>query len=610
MSSRHVDRRARMERLERLHASSPGLYRLQLGAFALFGQAVLGSGLLLSVGLVVVLGVRLALHPLDDWRAIFPLLVLLPVSLLLVRAVWVRWVPPEGHALAPGEAPALQAEIERIRRQTGAPPLHGIYLNDDLNAAAAWVPGGWRFWRHRQYLVLGLPLLRLLDRRELAAVIAHEFGHFHSSQGVFDTWIYRLRVVWHRVAEGTGPELASQAALVLFSRWYARRFDERSFVLARQREYEADQAAAFVAGAEHAATALVRIELASRWLEQCFWPSVRESVSAQSYPPMQAHARLGQGIAEHRRRQRHVPEWLQVVSPAIEDTHPRLRQRLEALGVPEVQPLQADTPSAAEEWLDPELRDRLELAFSRHWQEQVRAEWEAQHQAAQKELRRLDELQALERRAPAEWLEYAALAEKFRPQLDVVSLYREGVRQSPHHALAHARFGLQLVRHGHGAEGWANIERGLQMDTAQASPVLDELEGALCERDSPADDSALARLRTRFEARATAGPDAAAYAPHGLDEMHLRALSRALAGHERVARAWLVREAASGLSATPHFLLLVEWRGSVASEAAALPQLVKQIVLPGTFALHGTGQQARLWRQLRGQAGEPVYRRR
>ena len=54
--------------------------------------------------------------------------------------------------------------IERIRREVGADPLHGILLNPELNAAAAYVPHGFGLWRQRHYLILGLPLLQLLDR--------------------------------------------------------------------------------------------------------------------------------------------------------------------------------------------------------------------------------------------------------------------------------------------------------------------------------------------------------------------------------------------------------------------------------------------------------------
>ena len=81
-----------------------------------------------------------------------------------MRALWVTFPAPEGHRLDQHEAPLLQAEVERLRVAAGAPRLSGIVVDADLNAAAASVPRALGLLGHRHYLVLGLPLMQLLDR--------------------------------------------------------------------------------------------------------------------------------------------------------------------------------------------------------------------------------------------------------------------------------------------------------------------------------------------------------------------------------------------------------------------------------------------------------------
>ena len=179
-------RRKLVERLEREAEESPARYRLKLALLAALGYAVLAAALVSTVGLLVfIVGYMLLVRPpVDPWIAI-PIIVLGMAGTVVVRALWIRFVPPEGHALQPDEAPELRAEVERIRNAVGAAPLHGIVINAELNAAAAFVPHGVGLWRQRHYLILGLPLLQALDRRELAAVVAHEFGHFHGGHGHF-----------------------------------------------------------------------------------------------------------------------------------------------------------------------------------------------------------------------------------------------------------------------------------------------------------------------------------------------------------------------------------------------------------------------------------------
>ncbi len=244
-------------RLEREANQSPGIYKLKVAFLAGLGFLVLGGAVLLALGMSV--GLVLVLF------AISPILILklakiiwIPIGFgwLVLRALWVKFEPPQGHRLAPGEAPELQAEIERLRIATGAPQLNGIIIDADLNAAAASIPRVLGLMGHSHYLVLGLPLMHLLDREQFAAVVAHEFGHFGGGHGGFTGWIYRVRVSWYKLLEALSVSGSLTSKLFTrFFNWYAPYFNAYSFAPARGSEYQADAAATRVTGAHwHAYT--------------------------------------------------------------------------------------------------------------------------------------------------------------------------------------------------------------------------------------------------------------------------------------------------------------------------------------------------------------------
>ncbi len=197
-----------------------------------------------------------------------------------------RFRPPYGYRIGPGEAPELVAEVERLRRETGAPRLEASLIDADFNAAGASVPRVSGLFGHRHCLVLGLPLMRLLSREQMLAVIAHELGHFGGGHSRFSGWIYRVRVSWYRVL-GPLSESGSSVSRVYtrFFHWYATSFNAYSFALARANEYQADAAAARVMGAPAADAALIRIHLGGERLQRDVWPQVRLSHQTLAVPP-------------------------------------------------------------------------------------------------------------------------------------------------------------------------------------------------------------------------------------------------------------------------------------------------------------------------------------
>jgi Zn-dependent protease with chaperone function len=104
-------------------------------------------------------------------------------------------------ALNPANERLLYAFIEKICDIVGAPSPKRIDLDCQLNAAAGFRRGFFSLFGHDLVLVLGLPLVANLTARELAGVIAHEFGHFTQGTGMRLNYIItRVNIWFARVA--------------------------------------------------------------------------------------------------------------------------------------------------------------------------------------------------------------------------------------------------------------------------------------------------------------------------------------------------------------------------------------------------------------------------
>jgi Zn-dependent protease with chaperone function len=606
-------RRRLVERLEAQAALSPGRYRIKLVLLAGLGYAVLATALLLTLGTVAFLLLYMAVNGLPrDPMVVVPILMLGTFGVVILRGLWIRFTLPEGHLLEPGQAPALRQEVERVRAAVGARPVDAIVIDASLNAAAAHLPAGLGPWGTRQILVIGLPLMQVLDREELASVIAHEFGHFHGGHGRLGGWIYRLRSSWQRILLAGG----GGALLFLFFRWYAPYFDAYSRVLARGQEYAADAVAARVQGPATAARALVRIALASAWMQREFWPQVHAAARLQAWPPVQVHRRLASGLHAALEGEAQAPSWSLCERPHPDDTHPTLRRRLDALQVESPMLVAAEPRGAPSARLLGGLEDELQARFSEEWREAAGADWQSLHQQAQEGERALQALESLARRGPFEAARLACLSEDHRPGADHVALYRDALALAPADARCRQRLGRLLLAQGHVAEGLDELERAMAQEPAAIAPGLESIEGlrGIALRD-PALRERASALHARFAARlpepgeAEDAVAAAALQPHGLDAAQLQRLSAALAHHERIKAAWVARQSTADAASVARFVVLLEWSGSMASERAMLPRLVAQLALPGPCSVITAHSDRALATRVREVAGEPVHRK-
>jgi hypothetical protein len=251
---------------------------------------------------------------------------------------------------------------------------------------------GW----HRNLLVLGLPLLMGLDTKQLAAVIAHEFGHLRGGHGKLGAWVYRTRRSWWLLANARqrsriGASLAD-VALDFFFQHFFPRFNARAFVLSRQQEVEADRLAQMTVGAPVAGQSLMALAVLARYLSEQFWPQVyaqAERLPAPQAQPMREMRTALKGALHHAEAARWLREALKSL-PEASDTHPSLRDRLEQA---EVEPRLGPPPtlSAADHLLGHSLPVLIQV-LDEQWRSEVAEQWTALHQRQRQRERLLVEL--------------------------------------------------------------------------------------------------------------------------------------------------------------------------------------------------------------------------
>ncbi len=220
--------------------------RLLLALEHLFGlgNALGASGMLACGGFIPVLRNWLN-DDLDGWSGVV-------ATLGGVRVEPVHRDPDAdlGPVLARADAPVLFDDVLHVARQLGVRPPRQIrvtYL--PCCGAVAW-------GRRDQALILGLPLLYVLTRAELNAVLAHELAHLAKGDATRAARAVRFVQALDQalVPGGSGP-------LGLWARACGHLGRSLIEPIAIGQEFRADLAAAELVGGERTASALIKVAL-------------------------------------------------------------------------------------------------------------------------------------------------------------------------------------------------------------------------------------------------------------------------------------------------------------------------------------------------------------
>ncbi|WP_395741091.1 M48 family metallopeptidase [Prosthecobacter sp.] len=103
---------------------------------------------------------------------------------------------PQVFKLAKADEPLLFEFVARICQHVGAPVPREIRLDTQVNASAGFRRGWLSFFGSDLVLVIGLPLVAGMTTRQLAGVLAHEFGHFAQGAGMRLSYIIRSVNLW------------------------------------------------------------------------------------------------------------------------------------------------------------------------------------------------------------------------------------------------------------------------------------------------------------------------------------------------------------------------------------------------------------------------------
>lgn len=364
------EHQAQIARLEAEAARHPVAYRWRLGAVAIAGDILLTGAQIAPWALPIAGGVLVVNHPFFYWLGAAALV----LFVYLVRP----GLRLRGRELTQREAPKLFAEMDALRDKLQVRGRMDVMLDDSFNAGALETRGLFGLVGTRRVLILGIPLLAALTREQVLAVIAHEFGHFSRRHGRLGHWLYRARVGWiefsHQLEQS---DLALDRAAAWCAELLVPYFSRLSFVHSRRCEYEADADAAAATGSGAFAQALTGVAVGARLWEEGFPTALARLRLNAAAAPVDFYERFASAAGtwptpelEKWRAEalREPPSWL--------DTHPRLAERLAALG--EVAKPEVSSGGAGSELLG-ETWPIVLGEFNAAWREGAQWEWAFEH---------------------------------------------------------------------------------------------------------------------------------------------------------------------------------------------------------------------------------------
>lgn len=130
--------------------------------------------------------------------AVFLPCIMVPLLLLLiVKPLFSGGGGPTGkRALDRDDEPLLFDFVDRICEAVNAPYPKEIQIDSQVNASASFRRGVLSMFGNDLTLTIGMPLVAGLNTRQIAGVLAHEFGHFSQGAGMRVTYVIRFVSMW------------------------------------------------------------------------------------------------------------------------------------------------------------------------------------------------------------------------------------------------------------------------------------------------------------------------------------------------------------------------------------------------------------------------------
>jgi Zn-dependent protease with chaperone function len=267
----------------------------------------------------------------------------------ILRGIWeglrrARDDAPGGEQLPRDQQPELWAVVDELAAVVGTRPPDEIRLIPVVNAAvvedATWLGLG----AGPRRMFIGLPLMQAMDVAELRSVLAHELGHYSKRHTALGPLVFRGHAALANILRHVSRHLFVRGLFLGYAKLYFRVTRKVS----REQEFEADAAAATIAGRDATISALSRLPaVTAAWsffLNQYVTPSAKADLT-----PAGLFAGFAALLAEPQRQAELAeihPNEREHQSPY--DTHPPLAQRVEALRrLPAGEPSTLSSPAAS-----------------------------------------------------------------------------------------------------------------------------------------------------------------------------------------------------------------------------------------------------------------------
>ena len=550
-------------KLERRALLSPRGYTAKVLLLAALGNSYLALVLVLITALLFGLVISIAYL-----KAIAVKLTLVVGFFIwtILKALWVKLTPPEGEIITARQAPELFSMIRELRSQLNAPDFHQVLITADFNAGIVQVSRLGLFGWSRNYLMIGLPLMKSLTVEQFKAVLAHEFGHLARGHGRVSNWIYRQRLRWAGLTATLDARRSRGSFLFKpFLDWFTPYFNAWSFPMARANEYAADATSVKLTSAQTTAEALTSVSVVDRFLTEHYWPDIYKHADFQQSPGFTPYLSLTGNMAT---KLGDGAENLMVeameIATGVEDTHPSLSDRLKAIG--ESPRLNLPNPgTAADILLGPSLKALTE-DFDRRWKDRIQESWKTRYESIQEAKQRLiglnDRAANGEELSVAEALDRARLTEALDPgTADALEQIRALNLRDPEDAHVCFTLGTFLLNRSD-ESGCGYLEKALQLDDS----LLDE--GAIILRNhylrtgknaeaSGWSEQLLARGKAeeadRIERTVLRIRDT--YRRHGLPDDDVHALKEELKGIPGIRKVYLVQKVVTRHVERPCYVL-------------------------------------------------------
>lgn len=236
----------------------------------------------------------------------------------------------EGEPILEEAAPELWARIRQLCTQLGTEPPRQVIagIDDNFFVTEGEVRVGEQKFTGRT-LYVSLSLLRTMKRSEADAVLAHEMAHFSGGDTAHSKKLAPLRVRFGQYLQALYEGVITRP-IFRFMNAYQGLFTLALAKTQRSRELEADATAARSTSAQDVARALVKVGA---------YASYRGRVEQELFEKNEQHTQLGiadrvaQGFQGYATSEAVQFDLHQAVTPHPFDSHPRLTERLEGVGV-------------------------------------------------------------------------------------------------------------------------------------------------------------------------------------------------------------------------------------------------------------------------------------